>query len=195
MRIAWNGNVGHHKFMVAKDNHYSESRLVSPILQPRSLEGKVRFRPSCCHPVSTLDWNKLIGFSTTINPFAPKTGELKAPHHNNSTRLVWRAVRSNEQFAKDRLKFIEVGYYHYINGVVDYGSIDLVRVGEFNHFKIKLENSGAISYTIGSRTLSVSNQPTPGPIGYLLGFYHGGNLPAPDDMIAEMYVYANRSST
>lgn len=76
--------------------------------------------------------NKLTGQSFNIFPWYDKTDKkIKPGHHKNSVRFGWRCVEWG---------MIEILAYVYIDGVREYKTLSLIKIGSWVHLNFKETN-------------------------------------------------------
>lgn len=149
--------------------------------------------------IDSLDWNKLAGFSRGWhNPaFAPLGAEI------NSYRIGWRYNRHNER--------IEFAPYQYNSGQrisvgtslpEDYtgNAPEIIASYSVESFKLRIEKKRAVKFTIELfDNVAVYNGPNKGSFlkvsqnlpswGYRCNPFHGGNLPAVEDLTFEIQTF------
>lgn len=101
---------------------------IRTFLKPDKIEVSVLFDSSSIYRLSNEnqgDWNKLTGLA-----FAPEQKVIPVPDvHQESARLAWRWIGGK----------LEIGRYTYVRGVREYGTIDVIPLGEMRRYRIGID--------------------------------------------------------
>ena len=185
-------SVAEHCHTVHSGAHYSSPASLPSFTSAASRSIDVRFLPNCagyacgcaierCGATNLSSWNKLWG--------ASRCGYLH-PHHLDSDRFVWRSARDK----------IELATYSYDGGKRPYSPDDPHLLQPFATllsvnvtYRLSMHVTPATTnFTLYTRHGSLleekqnqhKNQCAQAARGYRLGFYFGGQCPAPSPVTA-----------
>ena len=183
-----------HKFVIGKGRHKPYGVNLRPYIgRIKAISGHFRFSGNCYYDLPTegdtedyYDISKLLGISWGY-------------HMNNSFRLGWRPKYKDGLKVSGIIDKIEIfAFLHHGNdGRFDgFKKLTEVETMELKAYDIQFrynEDKVIISFFGKESTLDKHEIPYPFPrfkrAGYFLFPYHGGNLPAPNDMT--IYTKAN----
>lgn len=158
-------------YTIKQGHHYHTTAFIPRITFAKTVTYEVTFDPSCLSNMvgtDALDWNKLVGISTTMN------------HHQDSARVGWRTAKDGQH--------LELIPYVYINGKrLDTDAPVPVAVLPDEPIQVSVTDTGfSYEIIIGNTECEFSKIPNTDLFYWLAGFYHGGQQVAAHTMKANI---------